>query len=84
MIKKKQFNIHSMLCKSPDRKSLNSPLGCIQLTYIKSIDMLSKNIPGVIKSEAKLEVPVSSYSYTRLKSVIPGRGQGPSCLLATM
>ena len=73
-----------MLCKSRDRKSLNSPLGCIQLTCIKSIDMLNKNTPGVQKSEAKLETPVSSYSYTRLNSVISGRGQGPSCLLATM
>ena len=25
----------------------NSPQGCIQLTYIKSIDMLNKNTPGV-------------------------------------
>ena len=75
--------MHSMLCKSLDRKSLNSPLECIQLTYIKTIDMLNKNTPGV-KSEAKSEAPVSSYSYTRLKSVISGRGQGPSCLLAAM
>ena len=45
--------------------------------------MLSKNTPGVKKSEAKSEAPVSSYLYTRLKSVISGRGQGPSCLLAT-
>ena len=35
-----------MLCKSQDRKSLSSPLGCIQLTYAKSIDMLNKNTPG--------------------------------------
>ena len=80
MINKKQFNIHSMLCKSRERKSLNSLLGCIQLTCIKSIDMLNKNK----KSEAKSEAPVSSYSYTRLKSVISGRCQGPSCLLTTM
>ena len=73
-----------MLCKSRDRKSRDSPLGCIQLTYIKSIDMLSKNTPGVKKSEAKSEAPVSSYSYTRLKCVISGRGQGPSCLLGIM
>ena len=32
--------------------------------------MLNKNTPGVKKSEAKSEAPVSSYSYTRLKSVI--------------
>ena len=69
-----------MLCKSQDRQSLNSPLACIQLTYIKSIDMLNKNTPGK-KNQAKSKVPVSSYSYTRLKSVISGRGQGPSCLL---
>ena len=25
------------------------PLGCIQLTYIKGIDMLNKNTPGVKK-----------------------------------
>ena len=38
------------------------------------------------KSKAKSEAPVSSYSYVRLKSVISGGGQGPSCLqlLATM
>ena len=35
------------------------------------------------KSEVKLEAPVSFYSYTRLKSVISGRGQGPRCLLPT-
>ena len=46
--------------------------------------MLSKNIPGVKKSEAKSEAPVSFYSCTRLKSVISGGAQGPSCLLATM
>ena len=61
----------------------NSPLGCIQLTYIKSIDMLNKNTPGVKKSEAKSEAP-ESYSCKRLKSVISGGGQGPSCLLTTM
>ena len=43
--------------------------------------MLNKNTPGVKKSEAKSEAPVS-YSYKRLKSVISGEGQGPSCLLA--
>ena len=73
-----------MLCISLDRKSLHSPLGCIQLTYIKSIDMLNKNTPGVKKSEAKSDAPASSYSYKRLKSVISDGGQGPSCLLATM
>ena len=61
-----------MQCKSLDRKSENqkitgqSCLGCIQLTYsthTKSIDMLNKNTPGVKKSEAKSEAPVSSYSY---------------------
>ena len=34
--------------------------------------MLSKNTPGVKKSEDKSEAPVSSYSYMRLKSVISG------------
>ena len=48
------------------------------------IYMLNKNTPGVKKSEAKSEAPVSYYSYKRLKSVISGEGQGPSCLLATM
>ena len=39
----------------------------------------------VQNTEAKLEAPVGSYySNTRLKSVISGGGQGPSCLLATM
>ena len=42
------------LCKSWDRKSLNSPLGCIQLTYIKSIDMLNKNTPGVKKKRGQV------------------------------
>ena len=72
-----------MLYKSRDRKSLNSPLGCIQLTYTKSIDMLNKTPQVKKKSEAKSEAPVSSYSYMQLKSVISGWGQGPSCLLAT-
>ena len=40
--------------------------------------------PRCKKSEAKSEASVSSYSYKRLKSVISGGGQGPSCLLATM
>ena len=40
-----------MLCKSRDRKSLNSPLGCIQLTYTKSIDMLNKT--PQVKKEAR-------------------------------
>ena len=40
--------------------------------------------PRCKKSEAKSEAPVSSYSYTRLKSVISGRGKGPSCLLGIM
>ena len=40
--------------------------------------------PRCKKSKAKSEAPVSSYSYMRLKSVISGGGQGPSCLLATM
>ena len=40
--------------------------------------------PRCKKSEAKSEAPVSFYSYMRLKSVISGGGQGPSCLLATM
>ena len=39
-----------MLCESQDRKSLNSPLECIQLAYTKSIDMLNKNTPGVKKA----------------------------------
>ena len=43
--------------------------------------MLNKNTPGVQKSEAKSEAPVSSYS---LQNVISGRGQGPSCLLGIM
>ena len=38
--------LHVSVAKSLDRKSLNSPLGCIQLTYTKSIDMLNKNTPG--------------------------------------
>ena len=46
------------------------------------IMMLNKNTPE--KSEAKLEAPVNSYSYMRLKSVIYGGGQNPSYLLATM
>ena len=40
-----------MLCKLLGwDHSGNSPLGCIQLTYIKSIDMLNKNTPGVKKA----------------------------------
>ena len=74
-----------MLCKSPDRKSLNSPLGCVQLTYIKSIDIYAKqkHTRGK-KSKAKSEALVNSYSCIRLKSMISGGGQGPSLSLATM
>ena len=43
--------------------------------------MLSKNTPGVQKSEAKLEAPNSSYSCIRLKSVISDGGQCLGCLL---
>ena len=35
-------------------------------------------------TQAKSEEPVSSYSYMRLKSVISGGGQGPSCLLRSI
>ena len=48
--------INFMLCKSLDRTwnhSNNSPLGCIQLIYIKSIDMLNKNTPGVKKARPR-------------------------------
>ena len=66
-----------MLCESLDRKSeitgQSTRMYPTNLrTYTKSIDMLSKNTPGVKKSEAKSEAPVSSYSYMRLKSVISG------------
>ena len=68
-----------MLCESLDRKSEITgqstrmyPLATNPATYTKSIDMLSKNTPGVKKSEAKSEAPVSSYSYMRLKSVMSG------------
>ena len=56
---------------------------CMCYIYVHVICMLNKNTPGVKKSEAKSEAP-ESYSYKRLKSVISGGGQGPSCLLATM
>ena len=50
----------------------------MQLTYIKSIDMLNKT-PQMQKDKAKSEAPVGSYySNTQLKSVISGRGQGPT------
>ena len=55
-----------------------------KLAELVYINMLNKNTQGAKKSEAKSEAPVSSYSYMRLKSVISGGGQGPSCLLATM
>ena len=73
--------------KSLDRKSGNHSTvhwdvynGSV--AYTKSIDMLGKNTPGVKKSEAKLEAPVSSYSYIRLKSVISGGGQLRPLILA--
>ena len=68
-----------MLCESLDRKSeipgqstRMYPLVTNLHTQKVSIDMLRKNTPGVKKSEAKSEAPVSSYSYMRLKSVISG------------
>ena len=54
------------------------------LTLVFVIIMLNKNISVVKKSKAKSEAPVGSYLYTQLKSVISGRGQGLSCLLAAM
>ena len=54
------------------------------MSLFRVFTMLNKNTPGANKSEAKSEAPVSSYSYTQLKSVISGRDQDLSCLLATM
>jgi len=34
--------------------------------------------PDCKKSDAKLEAPISSYSYIQLKNLISGGGQGPS------
>ena len=48
-----------MLCKSQDRKSLNSSMGCIQLSYIKSFDMLNKNTPGVKKAKQSRKYQVA-------------------------
>ena len=47
----------------------------------KRNNMLNKNTPGVQKSEAKSEAPISSYSYIRLKTVISDGGQGLGCFL---
>ena len=47
----------------------------------KRNNMLNKNTPGVQKSEAKSEAPISSHSYIRLKSVISDGGQGLGYLL---
>ena len=43
--------------------------------------MLNKNTLGVQKSEANLEVPISSYSYIQLKNLISDGGQDLGCLL---
>ena len=65
-----------MQCKSLDRKSgdHSTVLWDVysSVAHAKSIDMLGKNTPGVAKSKAKLEPPVSSYSCIWLKSVISG------------
>ena len=57
---------------------------CIQrgINFVGNQNAKQKH-PRCKESEAKSEAPVSSYSYMRLKSVISGGGQGPSCLLAT-
>ena len=47
----------------------------------KRNDKLNKNTPGVQKSEAKSEAPISSYLYIRLRSVISDGGQGLGFLL---
>ena len=49
--------------------------------YVLCIYVLNKNTPGVQKCKAKLEAPISSYSYIRVKSVISDGGQGLGCLL---
>ena len=54
---------------------------CSFADFCNSIIKLNKNTPGIKKSEAKSEAPGSFNSCTRL---IPGGGQGPSCLLAAM
>ena len=53
----------------------------IQLTYIKSIDMLNKNTPGLKKVRPSQK---HQLALKQLKSLISGGGQGPSCLLAIM
>ena len=53
----------------------------VHVTYNKRIDMLNRNTPGVQKSEAKSEAPISSSSYVWLKSVISDGGQGLGYLL---
>ena len=57
------LNIHLTLCEHGWFSQSRSHI------YVY-IYMLNKNTPGVKKSEAKSEAPVSSYSYMRLKIVI--------------
>ena len=45
--------------------------------------MLNKNTQRAKKSKAKLEAPVSFYSYMQLKSLISGGGQGPTELFVS-
>ena len=67
--------INNKTVQYPLEKSVDSPLGCIQPAYTKSIGMLN---PGIKK--AKSEASVSSYSNIQLKSGISGGGQDSNCL----
>ena len=41
---------HSLLCSGYITGPGITPRGCIQLTYIKNVDMLNKNTPGIKKA----------------------------------
>ena len=69
------YHIHMCVaCPSQGTCSLASRLTTMSLEMYTHI-CKQKNSPGVQKSEAKSEAPVSSYLYIRLKSVISDGGQ---------
>ena len=88
------YNTYYIKCITCLHNYVRTYKGCIKVVidiyiyiiyaYVYIYIYLKQKHPRCKKSEANSEAPGSFNSCTRLKSVISGGGQGPSCLLATM
>ena len=77
------YPLHVQRCKSLARNhlTLDGPTPCNLQKVL--IYMLNKSTPGMQKSEAKSEAPLSCipiHAINSVKSVISDEGQGLSCL----